>query len=388
MSPFLHQCADGKVEYFSVPALMRLLQGGVAPEALVDFSRFDTADANLFMRLSMIFHICGNAAMALESQRDALKRSILYRLPAATPAPALRLLAILKPGYMKDNTPLEFLLDGGDVELQMLYVGDGLAPPASLPEHDLVFVSIAHSASHLALLETVRLLLGQSNRPVLNLPPPGFTLERDAVSALLEAIPGLMLPRTRALARAALADARDFPLIARPCGSQAGEGLERIEHAAQWAGYLARHPDAMFYVAPFVDYRGADGLYRKWRIALIDGAPHICHLAIADHWIVHYHGAGMKQHAARREEEDRAMQTGAFCLRHGAALRAVATRLALDYVVIDCAETADGRLLFFEADNIALVHAMDPPDLFGYKQAPMRAVFAVFRAMLARRAAV
>lgn len=138
MSPFLHRCADGKVDYFSVPALMRLLQGGVAPEALVDFSRFDTGDAKLFMRLSMIFHICGNAAMALESQRDALKRSILYRLPAATPAPALRLLAILKPGYMKDNTPLEFLIDGGDVELRMLYVGDGLAPPASLHAMDPV----------------------------------------------------------------------------------------------------------------------------------------------------------------------------------------------------------------------------------------------------------
>ena len=388
MSLFLHKCADGKVEYFSVPALMRMLQGGVKPEALVDFTRFDAADANLFMRLSMIFHICGNAAMALESQRDALKRTTLYRLPAATPAPALRLLAILKPGYMKDNTPLEFLLDGGDVELRMLYVGDDLAPPASLPEHDLAFVSIAHSASHLPLLETVRVLLGQSRRPVLNLPPPGFTLERDAVSALLEAIPGLLLPRTRALAREALADARDFPLIVRPYGSQAGEGLERIEHAAQWADYLARHPEALFYVAPFVDYRGADGLYRKWRIALIDGAPYICHLAIGDHWIVHYHGAGMKQHAARREEEDTAMQTGAFCLRHGAALRAVAARLALDYVVIDCAETNDGRLLFFEADNIALVHAMDPVDLFGYKQAPMRAVFAAFRAMLGRRAAV
>lgn len=388
MSTFLHKCADGKVEYFSVPALMRMLQGGVKPEALVDFAHFDTADANLFMRLSMVFHVCGNIAMALESQRDALKRATLYRLPAATPAPALRLLAILKPGYMKDNTPLEFLLDGGDVELQMLYVGDDLPPPAALPEHDLVFVSIAHSASHLPLLETVRALLQRSARPVLNLPPPGFTLERDAVSALLEGIPGLLLPRTRALARDALATVdAGFPLIVRPYGSQAGEGLERIEDAAQLPDYLAQHPDQVFYVAPFVDYRGADGLYRKWRIALIDGEPFICHLAIAEHWIVHYHGAGMKQHAARREEEALDMQTGAFCLRHGAALRAIAARLALDYVVLDCAETGDGRLLFFEADNIALVHAMDPVDLFGYKQAPMRAVFAAFRAMLARRAA-
>ncbi len=96
-----------------------------------------------------------------------------------------------------------------------------------------------------------------------------------AVSALLEGIPGLLLPRTRALTREALPTLADgFPLIVRPYGSQAGEGLERIERTAQLPDYLARHAEEAFYVAPFVDYRGADGLYRKWRIALIDGRPH------------------------------------------------------------------------------------------------------------------
>jgi hypothetical protein len=73
----------------------------VRPEELVDFAAFDAADPHLFMRLSMIFHICGNVAMSLETQRDALKRSALYRLaPSASPAsPSLRLLAIA------DDTP-------------------------------------------------------------------------------------------------------------------------------------------------------------------------------------------------------------------------------------------------------------------------------------------
>lgn len=71
-----------------------------------------------------------------------------------------------------------------------------------------------------------------------------------------------------------------------------------------------------------------------------------------------------------------------FAVRHGAALRLIAERLALDYVVIDCAEMADGKLLVFEADNRGWVHATDPVDVFPYKQASMRKVFAAFRAML------
>jgi hypothetical protein len=53
---------------------------------------------------------------------------------------------------------------------------------------------------------------------------------------------------------------------------------------------------------------------------------------------------------------------------------------------VDCAETRDGRLLVFEADNTAIVHDMDPPDVFPYKPPQMRKIFAAFTAMLSRHA--
>jgi hypothetical protein len=43
-------------------------------------------------------------------------------------------------------------------------------------------------------------------------------------------------------------------------------------------------------------------------------------------------------------------------------------------------------LLVFEADNTAIVHDMDPPDIFPYKVPQMRKVFEAFAAMLHRRA--
>ena len=75
-----------------------------------------------------------------------------------------------------------------------------------------------------------------------------------------------------------------------------------------------------------------------------------------------------------------------FALRHKSALAAVARRVCLDYFTIDCAETSDGSLLIFEADNTAVVHNMDSAAVFPYKPPQMRKIFDAFAAMLVRHA--
>ena len=119
----------GLTPYTSTPALMRLISAGAVSADLVDFSKFSMHDPNMLMRLSCVFNIWGNVEMALEVQARALALRQLYSLPAKG-LPALRLLAVLKPGYMKDNTPLEFLLEDSDVAIDMLYVSPALPLPA------------------------------------------------------------------------------------------------------------------------------------------------------------------------------------------------------------------------------------------------------------------
>lgn len=75
-----------------------------------------------------------------------------------------------------------------------------------------------------------------------------------------------------------------------------------------------------------------------------------------------------------------------FARRHAQALSRVHARLGLDYAVMDCAETAEGDLFVFEVDSGAVVHSMDPVDLFPYKVPAMNKVFEAFQAMLKRRA--
>jgi hypothetical protein len=180
----------------------------------------------------------------------------------------------------------------------------------------------------------------------------------------------------------------EFPLIVRPRGSHAGVGLAKISDCAALARYLAGRPEQEFFVSRFVNYANEDGLFRKYRVVFVDGRPYACHMAIADRWDIWYLNAGMSDSAAKRLEEETFMRTFelGFARRHHTALAAMAERIGLDYFTIDCAENQRGELLIFEADNTAVVHNMDSPDIYPYKPPQMRRIFGAFAAMLQGRA--
>ncbi|TMV76858.1 tetratricopeptide repeat-containing protein, partial [Thioclava sp. BHET1] len=110
------------------------------------------------------------------------------------------------------------------------------------------------------------------------------------------------------------------------------------------------------------------------------------HLAISDHWIVHYLSAGMASDPAKRavEADWMARFDQDFATRHAAAFAALNRLFGLDYFGIDCAETRDGRLLIFEVDTAMIVHDMDDPEIFPYKQIAMRRLFEGFLGMVAQ----
>lgn len=367
---------------------------------LVDRYVFEPADADALMDLSTVEQLFGNLDVGLARQAEALALQRLYRSPCDASPPALRLLAFAAAGDIGANVPLEFLLEGSGVALDTLYVVPGLPLPA-LPDHDVAIVAAAQSDEHAAALDEIARLVENWPRPVLNRPAQVVGLAREQVCRLLSDVPGIIMPLTARIDRASLEDLGTgataleriladgaFPLIVRPVDSHAGIGLARLESAAAVAGYLAERREAEFYISRFVDYPSADGLYRKYRIVLIDGRAYACHMAIADQWKIWYLNAGMKESAEKRAEEERFMAAfdEEFGRRHAAALATMAERVGLDYFGIDCAETADGQLLVFEADIAMIVHAMDDPAVYPYKGPQMRKVFDAFCAMLRRAA--
>jgi glutathione synthase/RimK-type ligase-like ATP-grasp enzyme len=178
-----------------------------------------------------------------------------------------------------------------------------------------------------------------------------------------------------------------FPVIVRPVNSHAGHGLSKLEDCEQVAEYLAANDSEEFFAAPFIDYRSQDGMYRKYRIAVVDGKPFAAHMAISQHWMVHYLNADMLQSQRNRNSEAKFMSSFDidFAVKHRAALQAMDLRIGLDYYSIDCAETPDERLLVFELDSGAVVHSMDSVELFPYKGPQMQRVFGAFHQMLRRK---
>ena len=354
-------------------------------------------DANTLLDLSTILQLKGNRAAALAVQSQALEMQQLYRMPAVNDAPAIRLLALMGPGDLMANTPLEFLVEGADIALDMLYVAPHLPFPASLPEHDVMFVAIGESDQNRPLLQYVANLIQDWPRPLLNMPDRIVNVSRDGACALLASAPGIVMPSTVRIDRQTLEqigrgqqaltdflEDGDFPIIVRPVDSHAGQGLEKLDTPTAIDAYLQSQPMNMFYVSRFVDYRGPDGLFRKSRIVLIHGRPYVCHMAISAHWMIHYLNAGMTESAEKRAEEARFMARfdDEFASRHAAAFHAIHERMGLDYLGIDCGETATGELLIFEVDSNMIVHAMDAVEVFPYKQPQMQKVFAAFRTML------
>ena len=372
--------------------LMSLAFAGVdlAPIGRQLRARAESGDANAWMDLSCLLQLVGQAALGLAAQGQALSLNSLYHLPAPAGTAGIKLLALMAPGDLMTNAPLDFLLEDSDIALDMLYVGADLPFPPSLPDHDVMFVAVGESAGTHELLRALEPVVADWPRPVLNRPQMIAASARDRVCRTLAAVPGLLLPDTLRLGRAALvANAADlaFPLIVRPLDSHAGKGLAKLEAMADLGDYLVATAAEDFFVSPFVDYRGVGGRFRKYRVVLIDARPYAVHMAISAHWMVHYLNADMNGDAAKRAEEADFMENfdSGFARRHAQALAAIAERLGLDYLVVDCAEMGDGRLLVFEVDTGAVVHLMDPPDLFPYKPPQMRKVFAAFRQMLAVR---
>jgi hypothetical protein len=340
--------------------------------------------AHTCMQMFHVLTALDQRDFALDMQAKALALRVLYRM-AGPDQPTIRLLALMAPGDMLDNTGFEFVIDNSDIQLDLLYLLPGQALPQTLPEHDVLIVAIGESdknAPQLAYLDT---RLADWPRPVLNPPRLIRRCARESVYEMLHDIPGLLVPVTRRLSREQVGQAA-MPFTIRPVDTQGGNGLVKIDSAAELEAFSGPYPDTDYHVADFVDYRSDDGCFRKFRIALIDGRPYLCHLAVSEHWMVHYRSAGMDLDADKRAEEGSAMASfdADFARRHQQALQAIASRLGLDYVVLDCSETRDGRLLLFEADSRGWIHATDPVDLFPYKPAVMQKAFDAFRAMLLR----
>ena len=304
-----------KTPFIGLVELMRLAHANVdiSPlgQMLIDKTAENLDDANALMDLATVLQLRGNRELALQIQMQAIEIQRAYT--QSVDNPSLRVLALMSAGDLMANTPIEFLLKNSDIELTQFYVTEDLFTVAGalnedLPKHDVLFVAIAESEENLPLLKQLEPILAKWNKPVLNKPEYIAKMSRDAACQLLANAAGILMPETvRYLAENIHPEQFDYPLIIRPVDSHAGHDLEKIESSTALNNYIERQSYNEFFVAKFVDYRNADGLFRKYRVMLISGQPFLAHLAISDHLMIHYLNAGMAEDAIKRAEEAQVM---------------------------------------------------------------------------------
>ena len=345
------------------------------------------------MDLSIVLQLSARPELAIELQTEALKQHQVYALEANSNNPALKLLAIMGPGEVMANTPIEFLIEDSDIALSYLFLGEGLPVPSQIPDHDVAFVAVCESDRNQFLLAQLDDIMHHWPKPFINIPSQIAQLSRDRVSEKLTSIKKMVTSHAHRVSRLETVNLINsgldcFPMIARPVNSHAGQGLAKLDDSVQLSKYLNSHDSDEFFLAPFIDYRSDDAMYRKYRVAVIDGVPFAVHMAISQHWMVHYLNADMLHSQKNRNCEAEFMRDFEtdFATQHRVALQEIDRRMGLDYYSIDCANTPDGKLLVFELDSGAVVHSMDPVELFPYKTPQMKLLFEAFQQMLRRRA--
>jgi Flp pilus assembly protein TadD len=321
--------------------------------------------------------------------KAAMLQPLIRRSAAKKPAD-FRALALFAP--FAGNLPTEYLFKDAayDTDTLALLASSQYDVDALKRDVQVVVNLISDADQADALLPLAADLVDRLGRPIINEPRKIQLTTRDTVAGLLQGIPNCRVPkvwRQKTGVDSALASVRaalppSCPILVRPVGTHGGDDLEKIDGAAELAALLARPTDTDRYLIEYIDYRSADGYFRKYRFIFVDGQILPYHLAIADDWKVHHDSTDMADHRWMQQEEEAFLGDPAavFNAGHYQVLRAIQQRIGLEYFGVDCGLNRAGNLVVFEANASMLVH--DDNAQFPYKTPFVHRIKAAFDAML------
>jgi tetratricopeptide (TPR) repeat protein len=357
---------------------------------------FPQAHGGLFYVLSQL----GEYTAAALHQQKAFGGNNIFACPyrgSGEPIPVLLLVA-----STGGNTPIEKLLDEEIFQTYAIVV-DFFDANAQLPEHRLIVNGIGDPDVSSHALEAAERLASQSSVPILNAPNAILATGRCANAERFANLPGLVAPRTASLPWATLAGPsgpqalRDagfnFPLLLRTPGYHMGQHFTRVESPETLAAEVAQLPgadrsDAELLAIEYLDARGSDGAFRKYRVMFVGGRIFPLHLAIAPNWKIHYFNADMKDRPDHRAEEllfltDMPRALGPKAI---ATLLALQSLLRLDYGGIDFGLDTQGNVLLFEANATMVVEQPSDDPRWDYRRTAVSRIQEAVREMLLRSA--
>jgi hypothetical protein len=338
----------------------------------------------------------GDEAGARRHRDKGFKDHFLTVLPYRGEAPPISVLLLISAAG--GNIPTSSLLNDRIFRTTVL-VTEYDDPKVALPQHDLVFNSIGDADLCREGLEAACSLLARTNRPVVNHPLAVLQTGRASNVERLRGLPNITVPRMVKLPRQLLAGPGGaeavagngfvFPLLVRAPGFHTGYHFARVETPHELARAVADFPGDDVWLIEQLDARDGNGMFRKFRVMIVDRKLYPLHLAISRNWKVHYFRADMALSAANREKDAEFLDDMASVIgRRGvAALERISAVLDLDYGGIDFAVNAQGDVLLFEANATMVMIPLAPDEKWAYRRPAFAAVFSAVRTMLMDRLA-
>jgi len=387
----------GSFPWLGLGALMGRV-GTMDEAAIVCLERYlclKPGDPNACTLLGNLHLRMGRRQKALDLFRTSRESRPLITWRARSEGASFSVLFLYAPGF--GLTPVEHLVRKAPYDCHFYCVlPDGEHPLDLLRQVGNVVVNtIADADCDRDVLPFAGDLVERLGLPTLNHPRRIAGTDRESVARRLQGIPGCHLPATVRLGGAELARAAAkgnlagfaLPILVRVSGHHGGDKFERFHDPDAVAGFVASAPEEQYYVIEYVDYRSADGFFRKYRFICVGGEILPYHLAIHDDWKVHHFRTDMPNCEWMRAEERAFLESPhrVFTLAQMAALQAAVAAMELDYFGIDCSLDRQGNVLIFEINAVMLVHEERDPT-FAYKTPFIARIKERFDALLTRKA--
>jgi glutathione synthase/RimK-type ligase-like ATP-grasp enzyme len=357
--------------------------------------RIDPDDTHANRGIANLLAQAGDHAGAARHRDKTYRGKFITTLPyrgAQAPVPILLLVSA-----SDGNIPTGQLLDDR-VFLTSVLVAEYCDPAVPLPPHRLIFNSIGDADLCSDGLQAAATLVERTPVPVLNHPAAVRETGRRSNAARLGRLPDVIAPRIAAAPRRvlrgpqarAMIEGRGFafPLLLRAPGFHTGRHFVRVDGPDDLAAAASSLPGDDVWIIQYLDARGRDGKARKYRVMIVDGKLYPLHVAVADHWKVHYFTADMNERPEHRGEDAAFLESMAGVLgpRAVRGLEQVRDALGLDYGGIDFAIGPAGEVILFEANATMTVNAPAPDPKWDYRRAPVDRVLRAVRTMLLERA--
>ena len=377
-----------------------LLQGGNLEEARALYERVLTQQPlhpEAHQGLGAVLAATGDRVRARRHFEMGFRGRSITTLPYRGSGRPVTLLKLVSSGG--GNIPTASFLNDR-IYATTVVVADYCEDPAAVPPHQVILNTIGDADICMPALERAAAIVRVSSASVVNDPLAVTRTGRACNAARMARLSNVRAPRIIEVQQALLVSDSgpsaleglgfSYPTLLRSPGFHTGRNFVLVESEDELRSAAASLPGPELLVIEYLESRGRDGNARKYRAMIVGDRIYPLHLAVSQHWKVHYFTADMAHNPSHRFEDGAFLDDMPAVIGHRAmaGLHGIRGVLGLDYAGIDFGLDAAGNVLLFEANATMVVNPPDAGEQWDYRRRAVSRILEAVNEMILSKAAM